>query len=105
MSKTGTKNAEDADERRESAPSVLSVVKAPAPTGRNIPAQGRARSAAGLGHEPQNTSSLGWVKEGRELLGGLGTLSAATLAKAEAPPLFGEQLFKLLDELNAALAA
>jgi len=35
----------------------------------------------------------------------MGNLSAKALAKAEAHQLFGEQLPKLLDELNHVLAA
>jgi len=38
-------------------------------------------------------------------LGGRGNLSAIALAKAEAHQLFGEQLPKVLDELNEVLAA
>ena len=37
--------------------------------------------------------------------GGVGNLSAEALAKVEAHQLFGEQLPKLLDELNEVLAA
>ena len=37
--------------------------------------------------------------------GGLGNLSRRSKAKAEAHQLFGEQLPKLLDELNEVLAA
>jgi len=37
--------------------------------------------------------------------GGLGNPSAVALAKVEAHQLFGEQLPKLLDELNEVLAA
>ena len=43
--------------------------------------------------------------EGRNQRGGLGNLSAVALAKVEAHQLFGEQLPKLLDELNEVLAA
>jgi len=53
----------------------------PAPTGRNMSAQGKARSAAVLGHSSQNSSSPEGAKEG------------------------GEQLPKPLDELNEVLAA
>ena len=72
--------------KRKSAPSALSAVKSPAPTGRATPAQGNA-----LGHPSQNTSS----PEGAKESGGLG----------KAYRLFGEQLPKLLDELNEVLAA
>ena len=60
MTKSGKKTAdfaEDTDGEKKSAPSVLSAVKSPAPTGRNMPAQGKERSDAALGHPSQNTSS------------------------------------------------
>ena len=62
MTKSGKKTAdfaEDTDGEKKSAPSVLSAVKSPAPTGRNMPAQGNA-----LGHASQNTSSPDGAKEG-----------------------------------------
>jgi type I restriction enzyme R subunit len=43
--------------------------------------------------------------EGGNQRGGLGNLSVVALAKMEAHQLFGEQLSKLLDELNEVLAA
>ena len=43
--------------------------------------------------------------EGGSQRGGLGNLSAVALAKVEAHQLFGEQLPKLLDEINEVLAA
>jgi type I restriction enzyme S subunit len=55
MTKAGKKTAdfaEDADMKKKSAPSALSAVNSPAPTGRNMPAQGNA-----LGHTSQNTSN------------------------------------------------
>ena len=65
--------------------------KTAAPTGRKKLAQGKAHSDTALGHESQNTSSTEKAKED----GGLG----------KAHQLFGEQLPKLLDELNEVLAA
>jgi hypothetical protein len=43
--------------------------------------------------------------EGGNQRGGLGNSSRRSAAKAEAHQLFGEQLPKLLDELNEVLAA
>ena len=70
MTKSGKKTAdfaEDTDGEKKSAPSVLSAVKSPAPTGRNMPAQGKERSDAALGHPSQNTSSPDGAKQGGEL--------------------------------------
>jgi len=66
-----------------------------APTGRSKPAQGKERSDAALGHASENTPSPGGAKQGGGSLGGLG----------KAHQRFGEQLPKLLDELNEVLAA
>ena len=77
----------------KSASSVLPAVKSPAPTGRAMPAQAGAAFYAGnaLGLDPKNMSSPEGAKEGD----GIG----------KAHQLFGEQLSKLLDELNEVLAA
>ena len=57
----------------------------PAPTGRNNSAQGKERNDAALGHAPKNMSSPERAKEG---------------VSGKVHQLFGEQLPKLLDELN-----
>ena len=51
--------------------------------------------------KPRRSWKLG---EGGNQRGGLGNLSTVALAKVEAHQLFGEQLPKLLDELNQVLA-
>lgn len=62
----------------------------PAPSGRKIIAQGKEHSDAALSHEPTNMSSPEGAKES---------------AVGKAHQLFGEQLPKLIDELNEVLAA
>ena len=76
------------------------VLHSEAPTGRNMTAQGKERSDAALGLEPKNASSPERANQSGELRGGLGNLSAAALAKVEAHQLFGNDLNRILDELN-----
>lgn len=84
---------------------MSAILTSPAPTGRNISTRGKARSATALGHAPQNTSSPEAAKATGELPDGPANQSTVALAKVESHQFIGEQLPKLLDELNEVLSA
>ena len=75
------------------------------PPSRRAIAPLRRDGGATLGNGPESRWDSPSAQRRACKRGGLGNLSAVTLAKAEAHRLFGEQLLKLLGELNEGLAA